>query len=177
MYFLRHNCAWLLNNGPISFAENEPEDFLQKNVVLTVSFLLHQMLFLISRMNRLYTRDYYFHRCTLRSKTIFGLLKMMKNAFYFILKTLIFLKIFNFALTFSSCRKTTWLERLISKFMTSQTGQQLIAIHILPNISRSKGNQTMKLGYLIEYNIRKLFPSKSYTKCSKGTIPRPFSKN
>ena len=40
----------------------------------------------------------------------------------------------------------------------SQTGQQLIAIHILPNISRSKGNQTMKLGYLIEYNIRNIFP-------------------
>ena len=36
--------------------------------------------------------------------------------------------------------------------MTSQPGLQTIAIHILPNISRSKGNQTMKLGQLIEYN-------------------------
>ena len=28
--------------------------------------------------------------------------------------------------------------RLISKFMTAQPGQQIIAIHILPSISRSK---------------------------------------
>ena len=34
--------------------------------------------------------------------------------------------------------------------MTSQPGLQTITIHILPNISRSKGNQTMKL-ILIEY--------------------------
>ena len=40
--------------------------------------------------------------------------------------------------------------RLSSKFMMSQPGQQTIAIHILPNISRSKGNQTMKPGQLIE---------------------------
>ena len=49
-----------------------------------------------------------------------------------------------------------------------------IAIHILPNISRSKDNQTMKFGHLIEYNIRNLFIEKSYTKCGKKTIPRPF---
>ena len=30
--------------------------------------------------------------------------------------------------------------------MTSQTGLQIIAIYILPNISQSKGNQTMKFG-------------------------------
>ena len=33
--------------------------------------------------------------------------------------------------------------------MTSQTGEQTIAIHILSNISRSKGNQAMKFDYLI----------------------------
>ena len=38
--------------------------------------------------------------------------------------------------------------------MTSQPGSQTIAIHILPKISRSKGNQAMKLGQLIEYNNR-----------------------
>ena len=26
--------------------------------------------------------------------------------------------------------------------MTSQSGKQIIAVHILPNISRSKGNET-----------------------------------
>ena len=35
--------------------------------------------------------------------------------------------------------------------MTSQNGQQIITIHILLNISRSKSNQSMKLSYLIEY--------------------------
>ena len=39
--------------------------------------------------------------------------------------------------------------------MTSQPGLQRIAIHILPNISQSKSNQTMKFGQLIEYNKRK----------------------
>ena len=51
--------------------------------------------------------------------------------------------------------------RLISKFMTSQPGKQTIVIHILPNISRSKGYQTMKLGQVIEYNMRDIFLKKS----------------
>ena len=33
-----------------------------------------------------------------------------------------------------------------------QPGLQTIAIHILPNISQSKGNQTMEYGQLIENN-------------------------
>ena len=39
----------------------------------------------------------------------------------------------------------------------SQAGLQAIAIHILPNISQSKGNQTMKFDQLIEYNKRYIF--------------------
>ena len=61
--------------------------------------------------------------------------------------------------------------------MTSQPGKQIIAIHILLNISRSKGNQTMKFDQLLEYNMRNLFLKKSYTKCGVETIPRPFPKN
>ena len=38
-------------------------------------------------------------------------LKIMKNAFYFTLKALFVLKIFQFVLTFWSCIKTVWLER------------------------------------------------------------------
>ena len=38
--------------------------------------------------------------------------------------------------------------------MTSKPGQQTIAIYILPNISRSKDNQTMKFGQVIEYKKR-----------------------
>ena len=60
--------------------------------------------------------------------------------------------------------------------MTSQPGKQAIAIHILPNISRSKGNKTMKFGQLIEYIIRNIFLEKSYTKCGAETTPRCFSK-
>ena len=60
--------------------------------------------------------------------------------------------------------------------MTSQPGCQTIAIHILPNISRSKGNQAMKFGQLIEYNMKNIFVEKSYTKCAGETIPRPLSK-
>ena len=100
-------------------------------------------------------------------------LKMMKNTFYFTLESLFVLKIFNFLVMYKSSliRKI----RFISKFMTSQSGQQSIAIHILPNISRSKDNQTMKFGQLIEYNKRETFVEKSYTKCDEETIPRPFS--
>ena len=41
--------------------------------------------------------------------------------------------------------------------MTSQTEQQIITIHILSNVSRSKYNQAMEFGQLIEYNVRNVF--------------------
>ena len=54
--------------------------------------------------------------------------------------------------------------------MTSQTGE-----HMILNISRSKGNQTMKFGQLTEYNMRNIFFEKLFTKCGGEAIPRPFS--
>ena len=60
--------------------------------------------------------------------------------------------------------------------MTSQSGSQTIAIHILPNISKGKGNQAMKFGQIVEYNMRSIFVEKSYTKCAVETISRPSSK-
>ena len=51
----------------------------------------------------------------------------------------------------------------------------LHVIHVLANISRSKGNQTMKFGQLIECNMRNIFLEKSYTKCGGETSPRLFS--
>ena len=39
----------------------------------------------------------------------------------------------------------------------SQTGQQIITIHILLNISRSKANQAIKFGQSIKYNLRKIY--------------------
>ena len=60
--------------------------------------------------------------------------------------------------------------------MMSQPGKQTIAIHILANISQTKGNQTMKFGQLIEYNMRIIFLEKSYTICDGETISRSFPK-
>ena len=59
--------------------------------------------------------------------------------------------------------------------MSSYPGNLTIAIQKLPNTLRSKGNQTMKFGQLIEYNMRNIVLEKSYIKCGGGTIPRPFS--
>ena len=61
--------------------------------------------------------------------------------------------------------------------MTSQPSEQTIAIHIFTNTSRSKGNQAMKFGQLIEYNMKNIFLEKSYTKYGRETIPMAFSKN
>ena len=59
--------------------------------------------------------------------------------------------------------------------MTSRPDYETIAIHILPNFSRNKGNQALKFGQLIQYNERKNFLEKSYKKCCGKTSNRPFS--
>ena len=41
--------------------------------------------------------------------------------------------------------------------MTSQRGKQTLVIHVLPNILRSKGNQAIKFGQLIDYSMRIIF--------------------
>ena len=41
--------------------------------------------------------------------------------------------------------------------MTSQSGLQTMTIQILPNISQSKGKQTMEFGQLIQHNKRNIF--------------------
>ena len=60
--------------------------------------------------------------------------------------------------------------------MTSLTGQQIIAIHILPNISRSKGNQPMKFGQLIDYNMRNIFLENHAQNVVEKLIPDPLIK-
>ena len=57
--------------------------------------------------------------------------------------------------------------------MTSQPGLQTIAIHILPNISQSKGNQMMKFGQLIEYK-KNIFLQKLCGKWVRETSSRPL---
>ena len=66
--------------------------------------------------------------------------------------------------------------RSVSKFMTPQTGKQIVTVHILPHISRNKGNQTIKFSHSIEYSERNIFFEK-YTKCDGEASLRPFHKN
>ena len=61
--------------------------------------------------------------------------------------------------------------------MISQTGQEIITIHIMPNISRSKGNQIMKFGQLKEYNTTSIIFLKNHTKnVMEKIVPDPFIK-
>ena len=96
------------------------------------------------------------------SETIFGSWKFLKSyekCFLFHVKSSFRSQdIKVFVLTFLVMYKTGLIRKimLILKFMTSQSGLQTIAIHILPNVSRTKGNQTMKFNQLIEYNMRKI---------------------
>ena len=50
-------------------------------------------------------------------------------------------------------------------------------MRIFTNISRSKGNQAITFGQLIEYTKRNIFLEKSYKKCGRKTIPGPFLGN
>ena len=45
----------------------------------------------------------------------------------------------------------------------------------MSNILRSKDNQTMEFGQLIERNMRNIFLEKLYKKCGEETSSRPFS--
>ena len=61
--------------------------------------------------------------------------------------------------------------------MASQPGKQTIAIHMLLNISRSKGNKRIKFGQLIEYRMRNIFLKQSYTNVVQKLFPDHFLKN
>ena len=83
----------------------------------------------------------------------------MRHSFYFLLKAHFVLEIITFLFCLSGYIESGLIRNLIliSKFMTPQTGQQIITIHILPNISWSKGSQTMKFGQLTEHDMRNCF--------------------
>ena len=76
----------------------------------------------------------------------------MKNPFYFKSKILFVLKIFILSSSLFGYveNNLTRKMRLIRKSMTSQPDKQTIRENILTNISRNKGNRTMKFGQLIE---------------------------
>ena len=95
-------------------------------------------------------------------------LEIMKNVFHIILKALFALKVFK-----SFFQLFVYLEKrldekdkaknvkmyIISIITISKcvTLQPIIAIHILPNISRNEAIQKLKFGQLIEHNIRNIF--------------------
>ena len=58
--------------------------------------------------------------------------------------------------------------------MTYQAGQQIIIIHILSNILRSKGKQTIKFGQAIKYNVRNISLQKSCRRSGRETSFRPL---
>ena len=91
-------------------------------------------------------------------------LKLIKNA-YFTLKSLFVLKIFKFlSWLFDQVEKRLdWKDEVNFKIYNVTTWKQAISIHTLINVS-SKGNQAMKFGQVIEYNMRNVFLEKSYTK-------------
>ena len=98
-----------------------------------------------------------------------------EKLFYFTLKAFFVLKIFRL---FGRIKKPLDLKDQVSfQIYDAKLGKQTIAIQVLPNISRSKGDQRKRFGQLIEYNMRTIFLEKSYMKCGGETIPRPFSKN
>ena len=93
---------------------------------------------------------------------------MMKNALHFTLKALFALKIFKSLFELFGYLEKRLDEKgkaknvkmyIISIIPISKcvTLQPIIAIHILPKISRNEAIQKSKFGQLTEYNIRNIF--------------------
>ena len=113
---------------------------------------------------------------------------MMKNVFYFTSKALFVLKIIKFLswLFGHVAKRLDKKDKVNFKFYDKQSiwqtiFEQTIVTHILPNISRIKGNQTMKFGQLIKCNMIFKFQQiflKSHTQNVIGKLaPDPFLKN
>ena len=103
----------------------------------------------------------------------------MKNAFPLPYNLFLFSKYFNFCLDFLVIQKNALIKtiRLISKFVTSQPGKETFAMHILPSISKSKGNQTMKFGQLINITWGTFFFKKHTQIVLEILFPGPFLQN
>ena len=99
--------------------------------------------------------------------------KMMKNASYLILKTLLFSRYLIFVLTFWSCRKNRLIRKTNFKIYDVTTWLT-ITINILSNILQSKGNETIEFGQLIEYDKTNIFLQISCRKWGRETSSRPL---
>ena len=103
-------------------------------------------------------------------------LKLVKMLFISPQKLFLFSRCSNFCFDFFIMQKNGLIKKITlnSSFMASNPGSQAIKIHILPNIVRNKGNQTMKFGQSIEYSTN-IFLQKSCTEFVGTTSPRLFS--
>ena len=88
---------------------------------------------------------------------------MVKNAFISPQKLFSFSRYLKFCLDFLVIQQNDLIRKILWQFW-----------NILSNVSWSKGNQTTKLGLLIEYNIRNIFLEKLYTKCGGELVTDPF---
>ena len=94
--------------------------------------------------------------------------KKDEKYFLFLVKRSAF-EIFTFLAYNVLAMKRNGLRRLISIILTYQTGQQIVAMHKLPNAPRSKGNQAMKFGQLVEYSVKNIFLQKPCKKWDTET--------
>ena len=67
-------------------------------------------------------------------------------------------KLFSFSRYLRFCQDLLIMEE--KRLDWSQPDLETITIHILPNFLQSKGNQGIKFGQLIEYNMRNIFLQK-----------------
>ena len=83
----------------------------------------------------------------------------MKNIFVSPRKLFWLLRYLNLCSEFLATQESSLIRKLrkVSKLMTPQTEQQIITIHILPDLSRNKGSRTVKFDLFIEYNIENNF--------------------
>ena len=96
-------------------------------------------------------------------------LKMTKNAFYLILKALFVLKIIQiFVFTFWSYRKNGFIRNQVNSKVFDVT-TWLTNKYILPSISQSEGNQTMKLDRY-QNIIREIFFFKYHAENEAGKL-------
>ena len=99
----------------------------------------------------------------------------MKYTFYFTWKALFVFKIFKFwSWLFGHVAKRLDKKDTV-KFKFNDVSDWLT--NILPNISRSKGNQEVKFGQLIECNMRNISLKNSCINVAEKLVPDSFLKN
>ena len=105
-------------------------------------------------------------------------IRMIKNSFYLCYRDLFIFELFTFlSRLFDYSEKWLNVKVIVNfKFMMSQTGQQIIKIRIVPNISIGKKQSDNEIWSINAYNMSKIFLEKSYTKCGGEASPRSFYK-